>query len=215
MTPLTATYSSAGGAGLFYIGLFDFAGDPVRATTFPGGIVFGPAATGDPDLDGYSFIHIPSALVSVGGVTHQTGGADALNVELSGLPGANDDLLAEIGATANWQGRTGRLWHGVHDGMGGAVMIAPYYTGHMMAAQISGDPAGGMRINLTLESYLAALSEARGRSYQDQGLYDTDDKSPARIRASANGVKGAGGASFGGSGGGGGQRDVLPGYDLL
>ena len=62
-----------------------------------------------------------------------------------------------------------------------------------------GDPASGGRVTVEIENYLAVLSQARRRTYQDQSLFDPGDASAARIRASANGVQGA---AVGGGGGG-------------
>jgi len=55
-------------------------------------------------------------------------------------------------------------------------------------------------VSVTAENYLAVLSQPRGRTYQDQAIYNAADKTAARIRAAANGVKGT--ALSGGTGGG-------------
>ncbi len=208
MTALPAANLAGPLLPLFYIAWLDFDGDPVRATTYPGGITFGASETGDPDLDGETFIHVPAAIVEIGSVTHQSGGSDQVTATLSGLPGPDDDFLDTIGTASNWQGRVARLWHGLHDGAGGSKVISPYYTGWMTQARLSGDPENGGRVTVVMENYLSLLAEPRNRSYQDQAVFDPDDKSAARIRAAANGVKGAGIGGGTASGTGGGARDV-------
>lgn len=174
----------------FWVGWLDFDGDPVRATTLPGGLTLAAGQTGDADLDGHSWEHVPASIIEVSGVLHQSGGSDAVTVTLSGMPGPDAELFAALADRERWQGRIGRLWHGTHDGNRGNIVIAGYYTGYMVQAALGGDPESGGRVTITLEDYLATLSQPRGRSYQDQAIYDPADKTAARIRAAANGTKG-------------------------
>jgi hypothetical protein len=174
---------------LVHFGWFDFVGDPVRATTLPGGYTFGASETGDADLDGDTFDWVPGGVVSISEVTHTSGGSGSVDVTLSGLVGPDNDLLNMLATSSNWRGRVGRLWHGT--AVSGALnLISPYYTGYMVNAVLAGSPDGGQRVTVTLESYAVMLTQARNRTYQDQGLYDSGDESPARIRAAANGATG-------------------------
>ena len=184
-------------AWFFYL---DVLGDPVRATTIPGGYTFAASQTGDAQLNGKTFFYIPSELLEVGDVTHTRGGADSLVATLSGISGPNDALLSTLANRSNWQGRIGRLWYATN--APGVLTISGYYTGYMMQAPLEGDPTGGSRVSVTLENYQALLSQARNRTYQDQGEHDAGDVSAARIRASANGVTGTGITSSGAVGGG-------------
>ena len=174
---------------LVHFGWFDFVGDPVRATTLPGGYAFGASETGDSDLDGDTFEWVPGGVVAISEVTHSATGSGNVEVTLSGIVGPDNDLLNMLGTASNWRGRIGRLWHGT--AVDGALnMLAPYYTGYMVNAVLAGSPDGGQRVRITLESYLTLLTQARNRTYQDQGLYDAGDESAARIRAAANGATG-------------------------
>jgi hypothetical protein len=90
----------------------------------------------------------------------------------------------------------------VMTGAGVPMTLDPYYTGYITGARLGGSPAGGSTVTMTVENYLALITSARGRTYQDQAVFDVADGSPSRIRASANGVSGSGI-----SGAGGGSRD--------
>jgi len=194
----------------FWLIWLDWVAVPIRATTFPGGLAIAAAATGDADLDGFTFEHLPGMLVSVSDVSHQSGGAETVTATLAKVPVPDAAMLASM-VRDQWAGRIARLWHGLHDGSGGALEIAGYYTGYMTQLNLSGDPVTGGRVTVEIENYLAALSQARGRTYQDQQRHDAGDKSAARIRASANGVKaaGIGGGIGGGSDRGGSQQQEV------
>jgi hypothetical protein len=197
---------------LGYFGWFDIVGDPVRATTLPGGKTFGASETGDADLDGDTFVHVPGDVVNVGDVTHGAGGSQPLEITLSGLAGPDNALLAALGTASNWRGRIGRLWRATVVS-GGITAISPYYTGYMVNAQISGSPDAGQSVTITLENFNVALTSPRGRTYLDQQLYDSGDLSAAVARASANNAtaaavpRGMGGGFSGGVNG--------PRYQLL
>jgi len=170
----------------FWVGWIDISGDPVRVTTLPRDITF--ASTGDADLDGLAFESVPAAFVFVSSVTHQEGGSDTVTVQLSGIPGGDDALLAVMAAPANWRGRTARLWRGLADSNFAPIILEGYYTGYIVSARFSGD-ATTQTIELQIENYLAALTTPRGRTYQNQAEHDALDVSPARIRAAANGMQ--------------------------
>lgn len=194
---------------LVWFGWLDFLGDPVRATTLPGGRTFAAGETGDPDLDGRTFEWVPGGLVSVGELTQDRDGASGFEVTLSGLVGPDNDLLNMLATSTNWRGRTGRLWHGTATN-GVLSAIAGYGTGYMVSSVLGGLPDGGQTVTIGLENYIVLLTQARGRTYQDQALYDPGDLSAARIRAAANGQSGAAilpGTSTRPSGGGTGFAD--------
>ena len=74
--------------------------------------------------------------------------------------------------------------------------------------------ASEQKISVTIESYLAVLSQPSNRTYMDQSRYDSGDNSAAAAIAIANGnftgaLAGSGGASggqyFGGGGGSSGE----------
>jgi hypothetical protein len=178
----------------FWVGWIDITGDPVRVTTLPRDVTF--TGTGDTDLDGFAFESVPAAFVGVSPVTHQEGGSDTVTVQLSGIPGGDDALLAVMAAPANWRGRTARLWRGLADSNFTPTILEGYYTGYVVSARFSGD-ATTQTIELQIENYLAALTTPRARTYQHQAEHDALDVSPARIRAAANGMQTATGIAPG------------------
>lgn len=167
----------------------DIVGDPLRACTAGKSIAF--AQTGDPDLDGFTYDGIDPTVVDIGPVRSKDGGADSVTAKLSGIIVLDAELLNTIGNRANWQGRTARLWRMIRDEdrqQRGAVQH--YYTGWMTALDIAGEP-GNQTINLTIQSYLAAYSQASNRTYLDQATFDPGDLSARAAIAIANGISGS------------------------
>ncbi|GGB15167.1 hypothetical protein GCM10011380_00720 [Sphingomonas metalli] len=167
----------------------DILGDPLRANTSGHSVSF--TSTGNADLDGFTFDGIDPTVVDVGPVRNKDGGSDSVTAKLSGLVSLDADLLNVIGNKANWQGRTARLWRMIRDEYGtqrGALQ--PYYTGWMTSLTIAGAPES-QTINLTIQSYLAAYSQASNRTYLDQETFDPGDLSARASIAIANGVSGS------------------------
>lgn len=181
----------------------DILGDPLRATTAGRSLLL--ANTGDPDLDGHEFGSIDATVVDIGPVRSKDGGSDSVTAKLSGIITLDAELLNLIGDRANWQGRTARLWRMIRDAEGvqrGAIQH--YYTGWMTALAIGGGP-GRQTINLTIQSYLAAYSQASNRTYMDQERFDPGDLSARAAIAIANGNSGSpltGNTQMGGGAGG-------------
>ncbi len=193
--PVSQPTDLTGTVGFYFVAWFDIAGDPLRATTLPaayGEVGYTFAGTGDADLDGHAFLFLPTELVNIGPATHSAAGSDTVAATLAGIGGPNDDLLTALATQANWKGRTARLWRGKMSAAGVPLTLDPYYTGYIATAKLAGSPAGGSTVTMTVENYLALITAARGRTYQDQAQFDPADQSPARIRASAVGVSGAG-----------------------
>lgn len=168
----------------------DILGDPLRACT--AGRSLKLSGTGDLDLDDLTFDGLDPTVVEIGPVRAKDGGSDAVSARLSGIVALDAPLLNLVGDPANWQGRTARLWRMIRDADGvqhGAIQH--YYTGWMTALAITGDPASGQTITLTIEAYLAAYSQASNRSYMDQALFDPDDLSSRAALAIANGNSGS------------------------
>lgn len=182
--------SVSGDIRIGYVAWLDIVGDPVRACTLGSDLTF--SGTGDADLDGFTFLALAAELVEISPVTHGKAGSDSVTATLFGIPGNDDTLLTQLALRTSWQGRTARLWMLLMNADGSVAAVYPYYTGYMMKPTLSGDPVQGQRVTMTIENYLALFSTARGRTYQDQATFDAADVSPARIRASANGVTGAG-----------------------
>ena len=188
----------------------DLSGDPLRVTTFGADVTF--SGTGDSDLDGNTFTAFGGSLLEVSDISNSDSGSETLTVTLSGIVGLDDDLLADIGDTTLWRGRTARIWTQIYDETGTTKQgaIVPLYTGYMSSVGIKAAP-DGQTITLSIENYLAFFSAASNRSYLNQSTYDAADVSAAATLACANGLKRNTGASSGGGfgsgpgGGGAGQ----------
>lgn len=180
-----------------YFGFLDFVGDPLRATTY--GIDVSFAATGDADLDGFTFEAWDPQFVDVGDVSNQQGGSETVNVTLSGILSIDGDLLNLIGDRSKWYRRTARLWMRVHDEAGAAQgAIIPYYTGYMTDVRIVPAPES-QTIVVEIENYLNILKDASNRNYLNQGDYDSADVSAKATIGAANGAsRGPGGTISGG-----------------
>lgn len=184
----------------------DIVGDPLRACTAGHSIPL--IATGDADLDGFTFEGIDPTVVDISPVRQKDGGSDAVTAKLSGILTLDNELLNIVGNRTNWQGRTARLWRMIRDEYGtqqGALQH--YYTGWMTALQIGGSP-GDQTIRVTIQSYLAAYTAASNRTYLDQATFDPGDLSAQATIAIANGNSGNPlvnntPSSGGGAGGGG------------
>lgn len=186
---IPATDLAPGAFTPVYLAWIDIVGDPVRATTWPGGIVIAPGQTGDPALDGQTYAHVPGELVDVSAVEASREEAAQCVIRLAGIKDVNTDLLTALADRTAWQGREAVLWHGVNTGSG--FVLARYFAGRISALDKAGDPQAGQTVSLTIKSLRSFLTQARGRTYQDQALYDPNDQIAARIRAAANGAEGA------------------------
>jgi hypothetical protein len=199
------TASAALGAAILhpcYVGWLDFDGDPLRVTTAPYDVTF--SGTGDVDLDGFTFEAANPDLIAVSDVRHREEGSDTLTATLSGLVGLDTDLINIIDDRSKWYRRDAALWLMLYDAdLQRIGNVWRYYTGQMINVQHKGS-AGEQVIEVSIENYLATYSEASGRTYLDQQLFDAGDLSAEAAIAIANGRGGAGLAGGGGAGGGGG-----------
>jgi hypothetical protein len=187
----------------------DIVDDPFRINTL--GYDVTVSGTPYPEMNGQTFLGVTGRLVDIGTVNVKAGGSDSLVAKLSGLRDIDNATLNTIGDPSKWQGRTAMLWRLIRNEAGvqqGAIQH--YYTGYMTSLAISGDPKE-QAIELTIESYLAAFSEASNRTYLDQELFDPGDLSARASIAIANGTSGNPLVSNTGYGGYGGQSSY---YDF-
>lgn len=191
-----------------FLGFVDFLNEPMRVNTSGADLTF--TGTGEPDIDGETFMGLRADVVDIGSVSNRGGGTDSIQITLSGLPTLDADLLAEIEDPANWRSREVRLWRIIRNAanvqQGG---IQHYYTGYMSNLKMPVTPTG-QTIEVTVESYLAAYAAASNRSYLDQEKYDSGDLSARAAIAIANNASGGSPAGNvftpttpGGGGGGG------------
>jgi hypothetical protein len=188
--------------GPVWLAWIDIDGDPVRANSSGHDIVITGAA--DTELNG-TYIGISHQLVEVSSVRVAEGGTDAVTVRLSGIPGIDDDSLAQISDPSNWRGRVARLWRIIRNEAGvqqGGVQA--YYTGYMSRLALGGN-AETQTISVTVESYIASITRASNRTYLDQETFDPGDLSARAAVAIANGTRDGGTNPTGGQVGGGGK----------
>jgi hypothetical protein len=193
MSNISPTLQSAIEAPLVYarwVCYLDVVGDPLRASTGLYDKTF--SGTGDPDLDGDTYVSYPSDLISVSEVQHDEAGSNQVSVSMSGLIVNNEDFLNTIGDRSNWQGRTARLWWYVVDQNETQIgEVYGYYTGYMNDIVINGSP-DAQTITMTIEHYLVTLTNTTNKTYQMQKEYDSGDESAARSIAAANGANKSG-----------------------
>lgn len=204
----TASAALSGDIKPVFFAHLDFLTAPVRANNSGRSFTF-PIDYENADLAGQTFDGISSTLIRVGEIRVQQNGTDSITVSLSGINGLDDDQLDEIETRANWQGRTARFYRLIRDAQnvsqGG---IQHYYTGYMVSLNIAAAPQE-QTINMRIEGYLAAYSEASNKTYLSQEQYDAGDLSARAAIAIANGTSGNSlvnntpTGQFGGGGGGG------------
>lgn len=169
-----------------WFGYLDFLGDPLRATTWKANVDF--VGTGDEDLDGERFNAIGHEFVRIGPILQGESGSGPLEITLSGLILADNDLLNLLGTEANWKGRTARIWCGVYNqAMDALVAVAPFKTGYMTGCKLPASKSEQF-VTITVETYLAAFSHASHRTYMNQAEYDPGDLSASAAITLANGV---------------------------
>lgn len=181
-----------------WVAYLDIVGDPVRVCSAKANITF--SSTGDADLDGFTYSAVDTALIEIAPAKSQDGGSETMGASLSGIVGPDTTMLNAIGTRSNWQGRVARFWTIIYDLTGvqqGAIWN--WYTGRMSAIRISGSP-GAQTVELDIESYLAILNGASGRTYMDQEYFDSGDYASRLKLGAANGAR-DGVANPAGSGG--------------
>lgn len=176
----------------------------LRFTTFGSETVI--SGSGDAELDG-TYPAFGGQLLDVGDVSNSDSGSDTLTLRLSGITSIDSDLINDIGDRTKWQGRIFRIWFRCYDESGVTPQgaIVPLYTGYMSTVRIIGEPEM-QAIEVGIENWLAAFSQASNRSYLNQKDYDAADTSAQATIAAANGLRRDTGAGApppvaGGSGG--------------
>lgn len=213
-----ATLALLGGETVYaqWFAWIDIDGDQVRAVSGVRDIAFGANETGDPDLDGQTFLAIPGRLIDISDVGHNETGSETITAKLFGLPIEDGGLLDIVGQKAKWRKREARLWFRLLDPIDDkATQFMPlpinrYYSGYLinLAVETSADE---QVIIATIENYQAALSEGSGLTYLHQSEFDPGDKSAEQTLAAANGMHKAGvSGSVGGGGSRGGGGGIRP-----
>lgn len=185
----------------------DFVGKPVRANT--SGADLPVSGSSYPEMNGHTFLGVSADFLDVTPVSYAPGGSKSVSATLSGIPEVDEDSLEILDNPENWRGRNAMIWRLIRNASNvqqGAIYR--YYTGKMTRISHRGS-SQEQSITVTIESYLAALSEPSNRTYLDQERYDPGDFTARASIAVANGnISG----SLNGSSGGGSIFDNLIGY---
>lgn len=186
-----------------YFVFLDFATTPVRATN--AGMDLDVSGATQPDLNGlYKFVS--SEVAELSPIKVSDGGSSPVSVRLSGLRDLDDDKLSEVLDETEWKGRLARVWRVIWDGANAPQGTYQHlYTGYMVDVLIGGN-TDSQTIEITIENYLTAFSQASNRTYLNSKDYDPGDRSGEAAVTAANGAGtmpggdvGTGGA-FGGGG---------------
>ena len=160
-------------AALVYL---DILNDPLWAWTGLGNLTFGASETGDPSLDGKTFIGIGN-IMEIGNVSEGAGGSDSLDILFPGVD-MNDQLAKQvITDRRRWQFRRAIVWLALLDDsldiVGEPFRIK---TGRMdnMPYDESGDKAV---IKCVIEGQQAYGSEPLNTRYSEQIDIDNTDTS--------------------------------------
>lgn len=171
-----------------FLAFLDFDGDPVRATTWMQDLSFGASETGDPILDGHTFLALRPDLVRMSPLNFGDRGAETLTIELSGLSldPEDADRYTMLLDDSNWLLRRAVIYQGVAGGdYAPAGGIWRVFLGRMTNVRVRGSRQEQV-IAVSIESARAMLSRAPGRTYLDQSRYDADDRSAEAAIGSAN-----------------------------
>jgi hypothetical protein len=163
----------------------DFVGGAVRANT--SGMNITPTGTMYLEMNGHEFVGLRADFLDVSAVSYAPGGSKTVTATLSGLPEVDNDTLELLANSDNWRGRDAMIWRVIRNAANvqqGAYHR--YYTGKMTMVSHKGS-VEEQSISVTIESYLAALSEPSNRTYLDQERYDPGDLSAKATVAVANG----------------------------
>jgi hypothetical protein len=171
-----------------YIAYLDIAGDPIRVTTAPYSLPI--SGTGDADLDGHIFDAQDGLMMGISSVEAKEGGGSTVTATLSGLIDLDAETMTVLGDKANYQGRLARLWCLMLNPDGSKTgNIWSFHTGYMTGLKIGGDQTS-VTITLTIESFLAFMTQPSNRTWLIQDKYDAGDKSAEAAIAIANSIKG-------------------------
>lgn len=132
LDPATSTALDKPVLPLAVILSLDIVDDPLFAWSGIGDLVFGAAETGDPSLDGKTFLGTGS-IIEVSTVSEGVGGSDALDVSMPGVS-LNEPLLRQlIRDRKRWQFRRAVAWGLVLHPVTGAIEGKPFRikTGRM------------------------------------------------------------------------------------
>jgi len=158
----------------------DFVGDPVRANDAGWDITL--SGNANANFNGL-FKGLTGKVAELSPIRMGDGGSQTVTARLFGLPGLDDDTIALVNNEANWKGRLCQVQRIVWDQNNTAQGTFQHlYTGYMVDLMHSGEPPteegpGSQSIEVTIEGYLAAFSQASNRTYLNSKDFDPGDLS--------------------------------------
>jgi hypothetical protein len=182
-----------------YFVFLDFAGAAVRATN--AGMNLAVSGSTQPDLNG-TYLSLSGDVAELSPIKVSDGGSAPVSVKLSGLRGLDDDMLAEIFDETQWKGRLARIWRIIWNSDNAPQGTYQHlYTGYMVDVVLAGNTESQL-IEITIENYLAAFSQASNRTYINSKDYDPGDRSGEAAVTAANGAGTMPGGDVGSGSGG-------------
>lgn len=177
------------------MGYFDFLGDPLRVTDGPYSMTI--SGSSDTELNS-TFDAIDPQFIDISPVAHTKENSNTVTAALSGMINLDSALMTYLGTRSNWVGRQAIIWYTLYDETLAQIGVPwRHYTGRMVNVSYGVDPVGS-KVTVSIENYLASISEPSNRTYLIQSEFDSGDISATASIAAANGgssISGAGGAT--------------------
>lgn len=167
----------------------DFLNDPVRVND--SGMNLSISGQTQPDLNG-TYIGTDGKFTDLSPIRMAEGGSSTVTAKLSGIKVLDDATLDLFGDETRWKGRKARIWRIVWDQNNLAQgQYQHLYTGYMVDWVLSGN-IDEQVIEVNLENYLVAFSQASNRTYALQKTIDPGDLSYDATVGAINGAEKAG-----------------------
>lgn len=164
----------------------DIVGDPLYCWTGLGDLTFGASETGDPALDGFTYLGTGTA-IDIGQVSEGAGGSDALELSLAGVS-LSDPMLRQVIANRNrWQFKRALVWMMLLDATTGAIAGKPFRIKTGRIDKMPYDESNGIGIvKCRIEGQQSYSKEATGTRYSEQRDIVSTDTSQDYIYSLAN-----------------------------
>lgn len=187
--PLQAATSTALGQPILPLAVIvylDVESDPLYAWSGIGDLSFAAAATGDPSLDGKTFLGT-GTLIEVGEVSEGAGGSDALELTLPGVD-LGEPMLRQLITNRNrWQFRRAVVWLMVLNPDTNAIEGKPFRikTGRMDQMPYSENDRSG-QVKCVIEGQQSYGDIPLASRYSEQLDINPNDTSQNWVHALAN-----------------------------
>lgn len=194
-----------------YVGWYawlNFADDPLYAWTGTHDVTFGASETGDPLMDGQTFLAV-GALAQIGKINDTLDGANPISLTLQAVDPSESVYEELIANEKAWQRRRAVLWYAPVT-IGQQAIVAPVRvrTGYMDNLRLIHSNERTAYITIDIEGHAALAQQASETRYIEQSEINPNDISQSWIHDLANKepILGVGQNVASGGGGSGGQN---------